>query len=51
MLNLGEILDDTSKKALIDIDMIRNAMQHRGAKGTSFEEVVRQSLEVFSKKP
>lgn len=46
-MNLGEILDDTSKKAQTDIDMIRNAMQHAGTKGTSFEEVVRQFLEKY----
>jgi hypothetical protein len=46
-LNLGKILDDTSNKAKIDFEMIRNATQHAGAKGTSFEEVVRQSLEKY----
>jgi hypothetical protein len=46
-LNLGDILDNTSKKMQFDFEMIRNAMQHPGAKGTSFEEVVRQFLEKY----
>lgn len=37
----------TSKKMQIDFEMIRNAMEHRGAKGTSFEEVVRLFLEEY----
>jgi hypothetical protein len=46
-LNLGEILDYTSKKVQSDIAMIRNATRHAGAKGTSFEEVVRQALSKY----
>jgi hypothetical protein len=46
-LHLGEIFDHTSKKMRTDFDEILHAVPHRGERGRSVEEVVRQFLEKY----
>jgi hypothetical protein len=49
-LDFGQTFDNISKKMQTDFDEIRNAMEHPGEKGSSFEEIVRRFLKMYSPK-